>query len=409
MTQARLAGFLRCPDSLVGESEASAAYIWPCRLHIRIRCRVGFLRTVQLGAATASARGLSLDGGEGMRARVEDVPGTTFELTSGRMHGMRRLVFGREGPSLGVVAGIHGNEFNGVATIYSLGRLLELLPDSAFCGRIELYPAVNPDALNFDQRRSTLSPVYADINRLFTSVPHYQDTTGAIAGALFDELIGLGFVIDLHSSAGVFNEVQHMKVPVPEGDGGLVDSTVVSLVRRCNLPVAICHEVGADTRGVLSQTLVASGGKCLVMEGGTTSTVNDGFVASARVGLINMMESFGVLRIPENWQEVAPPPLACALEALPVEPSWFQSSGREWVDSPSAGVFLQSSSVRPGDYVEEGDRLGEVVAADLSSAVPVCASHEGYLLAIRKKLPTHEGAQVARILQEEDRLAFGRT
>jgi predicted deacylase len=73
---------------------------------------------------------------------------------------------GGDGPKVAVLAGVHGNELEGLYVCHRLAAWLEDLASShpeAFLGQVELVPAMNPLGLDTLQR---LVPVYeTDLNR----------------------------------------------------------------------------------------------------------------------------------------------------------------------------------------------------------------------------------------------------
>src|SRR5690606_23435997 len=86
---------------------------------------------------------------------------------------LERAVFaGGDGPRLAVVAGIHGDELEGLYVCHRLAARLEELAkqrDDALLGAVELYPALNPLGLDTLQRAV---PIYdVDLNRSFPGHP----------------------------------------------------------------------------------------------------------------------------------------------------------------------------------------------------------------------------------------------
>jgi hypothetical protein len=102
-----------------------------------------------------------------------------------------------EGPTLVVTAGVHGDEYEGVRTIF---EITESLHPADMSGDLIAVPTANPPAFWAGTRCSPLDD--ANLARVFPGVPD-QGPSEAIAHALAQQVIAQAdFYIDLHS-AGV--------------------------------------------------------------------------------------------------------------------------------------------------------------------------------------------------------------
>jgi hypothetical protein len=93
----------------------------------------------------------------------------TLELPYRERLALRRTVFyGGHGPKVAVLAGVHGDELEGLYVCHRLAVWLQDLAATrpeALLGRVELFPAMNPLGLDTLKR---LVPVYeTDLNRNF--------------------------------------------------------------------------------------------------------------------------------------------------------------------------------------------------------------------------------------------------
>jgi len=96
----------------------------------------------------------------------------TLELPYREQLQLHRTVFhGGAGPKVAVVAGIHGDELEGLYVCHRLAAWLEelaLTQSDALRGRVELYPALNPLGIDTLQR---FVPVFdTDLNRNFPGI-----------------------------------------------------------------------------------------------------------------------------------------------------------------------------------------------------------------------------------------------
>src|SRR5271169_5736262 len=108
---------------------------------------------------------------------------------------VRRTTFrGGDGPGAAVIAGIHGNELEGLYVCHRLAAWLEQLAEAhphALRGRIDLIPAI--DTLE------RFVPVFdADLNRNFPG-DHNGLLPQRIAAAAMEALSGAALVIDIHA------------------------------------------------------------------------------------------------------------------------------------------------------------------------------------------------------------------
>ena len=121
---------------------------------------------------------------------------------------------------LALVAGLHGNELNGIFVLSRLAECLQRMtdgrqPGQALTARIIVVPAVNVLGVNTRSRRWPFDKT--DINRMF---PGYDrgETTQRIADAVFQLTQNAYYRVDLHSSNGDFEEVPQVRLYEPSED-----------------------------------------------------------------------------------------------------------------------------------------------------------------------------------------------
>ena len=104
------------------------------------------------------------------------------------------LVGGRRRPCLGLAAGVHGNEYEGMVT---LSELLATLDPRTLDGSMIVVPVANPFAFRLGQRRTPQDD--RDLNRVFPG-----SSTGTLSDRLADRLCrvlgGADLVFTLHSA-----------------------------------------------------------------------------------------------------------------------------------------------------------------------------------------------------------------
>jgi uncharacterized protein len=103
-----------------------------------------------------------------------------------------------DGPTLGLVAGIHGDEPVGVET---LRRFVTELDAASVAGELVVLPVANPYAFEALTRNTPLD--MSNLNRLFPGNPN-GTLTEQLAHAIADRVVPrLGYLVDLHSGGNL--------------------------------------------------------------------------------------------------------------------------------------------------------------------------------------------------------------
>lgn len=107
---------------------------------------------------------------------------------------LEAFTFGDRGCHATILAGVHGDEWEGVLAARAL---VERLEDEVLLGRVSVLPRSNPAALGLDSR---LGPDQENLARSFPGDPG-GNATERIAAAIARQLIdGTDLLIDLHSA-----------------------------------------------------------------------------------------------------------------------------------------------------------------------------------------------------------------
>ncbi|MEE2751777.1 MAG: succinylglutamate desuccinylase/aspartoacylase family protein [Myxococcota bacterium] len=103
------------------------------------------------------------------------------------------------GPTVVITANIHGDEVTGLGAIHSLSQTLA---SSIQCGRIHLYPSLNPDGLAARTRK--VPPDGQDLNRLFPGQAQGSPVE-RMAHIIWEDLASRkpDVVIDLHADSPI--------------------------------------------------------------------------------------------------------------------------------------------------------------------------------------------------------------
>jgi len=151
------------------------------------------------------------------RIKVRELPDGTRRLFSlsvarlgdGSLLGVPVHVLAGTGaePCLAVVAGVHGDEAEGIAAVLGLSRELDL---AEIKGRLILVPIANPPAFAAHQRRSPIDGI--DLNRVFPGSPN-ASLSERLAHRLF-ELVkeNAQFLFTLHSWYATGDALPHVEI-----------------------------------------------------------------------------------------------------------------------------------------------------------------------------------------------------
>lgn len=288
---------------------------------------------------------------------------------------------GRDGrkPKVAVVAGIHGDELEGLYVCHRLAGWLEQLlatrPD-ALQGCVELYPALNPLGIDTLQR---FVPVFdADLNRNF---PGHREglLPQRITEAIMRQLGGAALVIDIHASNVFLREIPQVRINQEFQD------TLVPLARHMNIDVIWLHGALTVLEATVAHSLNSTGVPCLVVEMGVGMRITPAFTEQLLVGILHAWRALGVLA-----EDVE-------LPALTHRPVVADDGNVHYLNAETSGLFVPR--VEHWTSVRQGERLGDIVSPhDGNVLSTVCSPVDGILFTLREYPVVYEGSLMARIM-----------
>jgi predicted deacylase len=193
----------------------------------------------------------------------------------------------RDGPTLAVLAGVHGDEYEGIRAIPEIFRSVEL---AELCGRLLMVPICNIPAYRSATRSSPIDGL--NLARVFPGDPH-GTITQRIAHVLTERVIApASLLIDLHS-AGIAYTMPTL-VGYPYADTPLARaSRDAALAFGCDVLWAHPPDPQAGGRSISAAeqhgvpwiyTEAAGGGRALPAD-----------VACYKTGVLNVMRHLGML------------------------------------------------------------------------------------------------------------------
>jgi hypothetical protein len=281
-----------------------------------------------------------------------------------------------------LVAGLHGDELEGLYICHRLIQILKNLEeqdDSAFKGEINIYPAVNPQALETGTR---LWPFFSnDINRMFgrTEPPSLPGETSMTL--LEDLKKNSDLVVDIHSSNLHLMELPQIRIIKN------FEKKLVPLAKLCNVDLIWVHPHADIFESTLGYNLNQAQIPTLVIETGICLRINKNHCAQIVLGILNLLRKTGVLDTDEP--QVAIP-----------EPKLLQPESVSMIQAGNAGLFVKQTEV--GQTVSEGDKIGDLIDPVQGQFLEEVRSPcSGLLFTLREHPLTLKGAPLARIATEE--------
>lgn len=281
-------------------------------------------------------------------------------------------------PKLALVAGLHGNELNGIFVLSRLAEYLRRIADGLQGGqeltaRVVVVPAVNVLGVNTRSRRWPFDKT--DINRMF---PGYDlgETTQRIAHAVYEVTRPAHYRIDIHSSNSDFEEVPQVRLYEPSEDerGSAMLFGLPAVIER-------------TTDNVFSSTLGfawhSGGGENFVIQAGRAGDLQLPHCERLFRALIAFLHHTGIvtgIELADEEQDSHYFPLGQTVPLI----------------SEYAGLFV--SDVAVGTWLQPGDLIGHVYDAFLGERrAEIRAPLTGLLSGIRRQPLLYEGDLIARL------------
>ncbi len=281
-------------------------------------------------------------------------------------------------PRVSFVAGLHGDELEGLYICHKLLRYLKNLEvnhPEAIQGEINIYPAVNPQALENSMR---LWPFFSiDINRTFGCVQTDSLAVEASQTLLEDLKSSSDVVIDFHSSNLQLFELPQIRIIKD------FEKKVLPFAKKCNVDLIWVHpnaEIFVSTLGFnLNKAKIPT----LVIETGVCLRIHPEKGDQIFNGALNLLNEMGTLQI---------------LTEPIKEPYLVQPHQVKMVQAHHSGLFIKQ--VEAGNFLEAGERIGKLIdpieGRILKNIVAPCS---GLLFTIREHPLAHKGSPLARIAE----------
>jgi len=305
-------------------------------------------------------------------AKIESPLGSFSEIKRWTFKGKRK----KGAPRVSIVAGLHGNEYDGVYICNQLKQSLSRHEkQGSIEGEVNIYPLANPEAVLAGERSA---PYFAeDFNRQFgpyssNTLPHQ------IAEILFEDIHNRSdYVFDLHASNLHLEELPQIRILEKH------KSRLVPLARLCNTDILWVHPLGPVFESTLAYNLNSKNIPAIVIETGICLRINQQHCFQIVQGLLNFLRETGCLRRQDNKPFIKTPLTLNPDQAIIVQ-------------APKSGLFIPRIDL--GKNIESGDWIGELIdPVGEQPPEPIHSPASGLLFTLRQHPMTRQGATLARI------------
>lgn len=281
--------------------------------------------------APGDRRRLSLRAGESFAGDAVDIPVLVVRGTT-------------PGPTLCLVAGVHGDELNGIEIVR---KVFEDLTPRDVSGMLVGVPVANVHGL---RRSSRYLPDQRDLNRFFPGHPG-GSSASRIANALFESVVEpCDALVDFHTGS-----FQRTNLPQVRGDLG--NPRILELAKGFGIG-EIVHSAGRA--GTLRRAAADAGIPAVTFEAGEPLRFQAEEIDRGVAGLRGLLAS-----------------LRMAKGGLPRRPHRIYYRSR-WLRVNDGGIFLTER--RLGDAVQVGDPLGTVTDPVTNERSTVIAPFRGRII-----------------------------
>ncbi|NNC99622.1 MAG: succinylglutamate desuccinylase/aspartoacylase family protein [Gammaproteobacteria bacterium] len=250
-----------------------------------------------------------------------------------------------DGPTLCLIAAIHGDELNGIEMVR---RVLYDLNPEKLRGMVVGVPIVN--LLGFS-RNSRYLPDRRDLNRYFPG-----NATGSMASRLahtfFNDVVRhCNALVDLHTGSFYRTNITQLRA----------DLSVPEVAEFAALfgDIPVLNTPG--NRNSLRAAAVRAGIPTVTVEAGEPMRMQTEVVAEGVVAINNLLNKNGMYRNNSFW-------------AKP-EPAFYRSA---WVRANTSGILF--SEVKLGANINKGDVLGRVINPVSNEQKPIVSKFKGRVL-----------------------------
>ncbi|ALI98425.1 succinylglutamate desuccinylase/aspartoacylase family protein [Rufibacter tibetensis] len=266
------------------------------------------------------------------------------------------------GPVLLLMAGMHGDEVNGVETIRRMVRRRMLQPHR---GTILAIPILNIYGfLNFSRE----VPDGKDVNRSFPGNPT-GSLASRVAARFTQEVLPLvDFGIDFHTGGASRSNFPQIRCE-------LEDEQSEAMAHAFGAPFILNSKLRP---GSLREEASKHGKSIIVYEAGESLRFDETSINTALEGTARVMHHLGII---DNSVPVSHPPVVCRKTT--------------WIRARRAGLFR--SFVKNGQAISRGQQVGTVADPFGYASHPITSHVSGYVIGLNHMPVVNQGDAILHI------------
>lgn len=285
-------------------------------------------------------------------------------------------------PAVALVAGLHGDEINGIFILSRLADFLNSVDEEKFPGlrlarRVLIIPAVN--VLGVNLRTRTWPFDKTDINRMFPGST-IGETTQRIAYAVLEATKRADYRIDIHTASADFEEVPQVRLYGPTEEER-------ESARLFGLSAVMERSLSPVFTTTMMYSWKAWPGQSFVLRVGQAGTVQLDHCQRVFRAMVSFLGRIGAL---EGVQIAVEDEEICNFD----KPSAFR------VFAEKAGTFVSDRQV--GRWVRAGQELGYIYDSFAGAVIEkVVSPVAGLLTGIRRHPLLFEGDLILRVNRKD--------
>ena len=282
------------------------------------------------------------------------------------------------GPTLFVIAAIHGDEINGTDIVR---RLIFDIDHENLSGTVIAIPVVNiPGFLG----QSRYLPYHRDLNRYFpgTRRGHNADR---IAYRIFNKIIRkCDFGIDLHTAASGRSNLPHVR-------GDMSRPEVRNLARAFGATILVDQ---TGVQGSLRREATEVGIPTILFEAGETGRFSRKISMIGLRGVLSVLAAKGMWPAEESVSKnkVTKPPFQVIVKAS------------DWIRAEKGGIL--DLIVKPGDLIYQGDLVGSILNPFGKTVTQIRAPVTGIIIGVTTAPLTIPGTGIAHVARLKKTLSL---
>lgn len=276
-----------------------------------------------------------------------------------------------EGPTVFVMAAVHGDEINGTDIVR---RLIFDIDHEKLAGTLIAIPVVNiPGFL----AQSRYLPYHRDLNRYFPGKKKGNNAE-RMAYRLFKEVVSkCDFGIDLHTASSGRSNLPHVR-------GDMTHPRIRKLARAFGSSVLVDQP---GVRGSLRREATESGVPTILFEAGETGRFSKRISQEGLKGVLEVLSEIGMWPSSKSKR----PPFQVIVKAS------------EWMRAEKGGIL--DLEVKPGDLIYAGDRIGSILNPFGKTVTQIRAPWTGIIIGITTQPITVPGTGIAHVARLKKTLA----